>query len=293
MYQNIKTVAILYFIFFTCFTIQAQDTIFRKNNKRIEAKIVEINADEIKYRTYDQPNGIIFTIDITLVKKIILENGTVQHFKNESNIDNPELYAEQKRRAYKISFLDPLFGHTVFTYERNLKPGHSMEWRLNVIGLGKTSNNNNNNNFSGSTILKPKLFGLGLTAGYKFYHKPEYYSSRQRYAHLLKGGYIRPEINLTSYGKNIYVYSGTNSGTGFTSTPKRVNTTYGALMLSFGKQWIIDDAFAIDVFAGIGAGFNTNNGSNEYYSNGSNYGHAITENGLAANFGFNIGLLGK
>ena len=291
MYQNIKIAATLSLIFFSFFTVKAQDTIYRKNNKIIQAKIVEINSDEIKYRTFDQPNGVIFTIDITLVKKLVLENGTVHTFKNESNIDNPELYADQKRRAYKISFLDPLFGHTSLAYERNLKPGHSVEWRLNIIGLGRTTNNNI---YSSSTSLKPKLFGLGVTVGYKFYHKPDYYSSRQRYAHLLKGGYIRPEFNFTSYGKNINTYTST-TGSNYTTATKRVNTTFGCLILCFGKQWIIDNSFAIDIFTGVGVGLKSKNrnGNYEISYNGTNYGHAIGENGFAATFGFNIGLLGK
>ena len=71
-------------------------------------------------------------------------------------------------------------------------------------------------------------------------------------------------------------------------------------MLTFGKQWILDDAFAIDLFAGVGIGLissgkvSTGNGSNtEDNFNSSNYGHVIADNGLAMNFGFNIGFLGK
>ena len=297
MNQNLRIAATLCIIFFSFFTAQAQDVIHRKNGKTIAAKIIEINPDDVKYKMFDQQSGATFTIDINLVKKIVFENGTVHNFaKEDASIDNPELYSDQKRTAYKISFLDPLFGHTSFIYERNLKPGKSIEVRLNVIGLGRT--NNTNTYTINNTTIKPKPFGLGLTMGYKFYHKPDYYSSRQRYAHLLKGGYIRPELNLTSYSENkvYYSYNGTTS----TSTSKRVTTTFGAAMLTFGKQWILDDAFAIDLFAGVGVGaisrgkVSTGNGSyTELNSNSTNYGHIIADNGLVMNFGFNIGFLGK
>ena len=297
MYRNLKIAATLSIIFLSFCAAQAQDIIYRKNGKTIAAKIVEINPDDVKYKMFDQQSGATFTIDINLVKKIVFENGTVHNFsKEEASIDNPELYIDQKRTAYKISFLDPLFGHTSFIYERNLKPGKSIEGRLNVIGLGRT--NNNNNYTYNNTTIKPKPFGLGLTVGYKFYHKPDYYTSRQRYAHLLKGGYIRPEINLTSYAENkvSYSYNGTTSA----AISQRVTTTFGVAMLTFGKQWILDDAFAIDLFAGVGIGLisrgkvSTGNGSyTEVNFNSSNYGHVIADNGLAMNFGFNIGFLGK
>ena len=298
MYRNLKIAATLSIIFLSFCAAQAQDIIHRKNGKTIAAKIVEINPDDVKYKMFDQQSGATFTIDINLVKKVVFENGTVHNFTKEevSSIDNPELYSDQKRTAYKISFLDPLFGHTSFIYERNLKPGKSIETRLNIIGLGRT--NNNNNYTYNNTTIKPKPFGLGLTVGYKFYHKPDYYTSRQRYAHLLKGGYIRPEINLTSYAENkvSYSYNGTTSA----AISQRVTTTFGVAMLTFGKQWILDDAFAIDLFAGVGIGvisrgkISTSNGSfSESNFSSSNYGHVIADNGLAMNFGFNIGFLGK
>ena len=297
MNRNLKIAATLSIIFLSYCVAKAQDIIHRKNGKTIAAKIVEINPDDVKYKMFDQQSGATFTIDINLVKKIVFENGTVHNFTKEevSTIDNPELYTDQKRTAYKISFLEPLFGHTSFIYERNLKPGKSVEGRLNIIGLGRVNNNDYTYN---NTRVKPKPFGLGLTLGYKFYHKPDYYTSRQRYAHLLKGGYIRPEINLTSYAENkvYYKFNGTTS----TAVSERVKTTFGVAMLTFGKQWILDDAFAIDFFAGVGIGvisrgkINTGNGTfSETNFSSSNYGHVIADNGLAMNIGFNIGFLGK
>ncbi len=285
MNRNIKII-VTFFITFLCIVeTQAQDIIHRKNGKTIAAKIIELNPDDIKYKTFDQPNGATFTIDVNLVKKIVFENGTVHNFSTETTtIDNPELYIGQKRTAYKIGFLTPLFGYTSLGYEHNIKPGKSYEIRLSIIGLGKSPEYYNN--------VKPKPFGIGVTGGYKFYHKPDYYMSRQRYAHLLKGGYIRPEINITSYAETHERY--VQNGTTWSTTIERYNTTYGCLMLTFGKQWVFDDSFVVDVFAGIGAGgvFNNNKGYSEFFSN-RNYGHQIAENGLVFNAGLNIGLLGK
>lgn len=285
MSRNIKIIATLFIACLNFVEIQAQDIIHRKNGKTIAAKVIELNPDDIKYKTFDQPNGATFTIDVNLVKKIVFENGTVHNFATETTtIDNPELYIGQKRSAYKIGFLTPLFGFTSLGYERNIKPGKSYEIRLNIIGLGKSPEYYNN--------VKPKPFGLGVTGGYKFYHKPDYYMSRQRYAHLLKGGYIRPEINITSYAETRERY--VQNGTTWSATTERYNTTYGCVMLTFGKQWIFDDSFAVDVFAGIGAGgiFNNNKGNSEFFSV-RNYGHQIAENGLVFNAGLSIGLLGK
>ncbi len=286
MTRNIKILTVIMIALFSFTTVQAQDVIHRKNGKTIAAKIIELNADDIKYKAFDQPNGATFTIDINLVKKVVFENGTVHNFATETtSIDNPELYIGQKRSAYKIGFLTPLFGFTSLGYERNIKPGKSFEVRMNIIGLGRSEETFNN--------VKPKPFGIGVTGGYKFYHKPDYYSSRQRYAHILKGGYIRPELNITSFAKTRQIY--TQTGTTWTPTTERRTTTYGALMLTFGKQWVFDDTFCIDAFAGIGMGVvsKNNNGYNENFDDGLAYGHAIANNGLAFNVGLYLGLLGK
>jgi hypothetical protein len=271
-------------------TAQAQDVIHRKNGKTIEAKVLEIGEAEVKYKLFTQPDGVTFVMDATLIKKIVMANGAVHKFEEGGSIDNAEYYEGQNKSAYKISFLAWTMGYTTLTYEHNIKPGASYEAKLGIIGAGR-----NESLYNYSSNGKANQRGAYVSLGYKFTHKPDYYSSRQHYAHLLKGGYIRPEVTFGSYGVDSYSYTGTTS-----YSTKRITTTYGCLMLCAGKQWVFDNKFAIDFSYGIGTGFMTNSNSsntvNGYTYESSyptQYGNTILPNNLAFSFGLNIGLLGK
>ncbi len=290
MKQFSKVITLLFFALLSVNSLEAQDVIHRKNGKTIEAKILEIGEAEVKYKLFTQPDGVTFVMDASLIKKIVMANGAVHKFDEGGSIDNKEYYVGQNRSAYKVSFLSWITGFTNFIYERNLKPGASVEAKLGIIGLGRNEDLYTN----GSSTIKTNQRGILLGFGYKFIHKPDYYSSRQRYAHLLKGGYIRPEVNFSSFGQNRYGYTGTNGN----FATSRVKTTIGSLLISAGKQWVFDNKFAVDFSFGIGTGFVSRSGTSK--SNifdelglGGMYGNNVAPNNLAVNMGLNIALLGK
>ena len=82
---------------------------------------------------------------------------------------------------------------------------------------------------------------------------PDFYLQRMHYAHILKGGYIAPEIALRymSFDSNEYRYAGNSN----VETSGRKENFALAIKLKFGKQWIFDDSFLVDIFGGIGYGF--------------------------------------
>lgn len=60
----------------------AQDDIYQKGHGfPIEAKIIEINESEIKYKKFNNQEGPIYTISKKNVTKIIFENGTKEIFE--------------------------------------------------------------------------------------------------------------------------------------------------------------------------------------------------------------------
>jgi len=60
----------------------AQDLIFIKPyGSKIEARVIEITADQIKYRNFDQLDGPIRSIKKSEVTKIVYENGSEEEFK--------------------------------------------------------------------------------------------------------------------------------------------------------------------------------------------------------------------
>lgn len=241
----------------------AQDIIYKKGGEKLEVKVKEIGLDEVKYARWEDQDGILYSIAKETILKIKFENGRTEQFIND--FDNPEFYVDQKKRAIKMNFFSPIYGFTELAYEQNLAPGRSVEAKLGFIGLGM---NNENRESKG-------LYG-GVS--YKFYNKPSHFVRGMRYAHILKGGYLRPEIAFGSYTEE---------------DPDKINferrtVTFGTFMLNLGKQWVYSDIFLLDLYFAAGYGFDNIDDVAIH-----NYTNVITDPGFAFAMGFRIGLLIK
>ena len=248
----------------------AQDLIMKKNNELIKCKIKEIGLDEIKYILPEYSEDVLLSIDKDDIVKIIFENGKEMEF--QQNMTNPLSYKDNKKNILKIDFLSPLTGNTTFAYEQSLRPGRSVEASLGIIGLGIDPGDEN----PGGAFIK---------LGYKFIKDPDFYLRGMRYAHILKGGYIKPEIAFGFFSRDDYYrYDYYNSGTG------REDVFSGTFQLVFGKQWVFDNAFAVDTYTGIGYGFSTDEGFDGYH-----YGYMIADQSFPVSFsaGLKIGYLFK
>ena len=227
----------IFFLAFLSFFSFAQDKIVKKSGTIIECKVTEIAADEVKYYYTENPK-LIFGIDKVLVDKIEFSTGEV--IVMESNtFRNPEYYINQNKHALKMNFISPLMGCTELVYEKSIKPGKSWETALGIIGLG----------FDPQDYNARGVYGK---FAYKFIKDPDFYMQRMHYAHILKGGYIAPEIALRYMGYDTYDYYYSNYNNADNS--KRKEKFAMAIMLKFGKQWIFDDSFLVDIYGGIGYG---------------------------------------
>ena len=277
----------------------AQDKIYKKGGEVIEAKIIEIGVDELKYRLFNVADGPVYTIEKDRILKVVYDNGRVETY--QSNFKDEELYADQKKMALKINFLSPLFGFTAFSFEKSVKPGRSYELTLGIIGLGKRqrvdyfSFNNNN-------VVYREQAGAYASAGYKFIKLPDFTSRGAKFSHVMQGTYIKPEVMFGVFGSNRYFTSSTSTTEKFGYRKK--TTVFGGALVNLGKQWIFSDVFLVDVYGGVG--YNINNDKNtvtntgketiSYEYNGYHYGMISTADGsgLGLTGGIRIGiLLGK
>jgi hypothetical protein len=242
-----KRLAFLSALFLLVIGVQAQDYMTLRDGKTLEVKILELGVDEIKYKTWpaglDQP---ILAIDKIKVAKVRMENGEIIEFSGD-NFTDKDMYLGQKKNAAKINFLSPLNGSLWLGYERSVKPGQSFEVELGIIGAG-------------FDVAEQNPRGVGLKGGYKFIKTPDFYMKGMRYSHILKGGYIKPELIITNYSADVYVYDPNT----WEESLERVNTTGGAVMINLGKQWIYSDVFLLDLYFGIGYGFSSDRDVNQY-----------------------------
>ncbi len=249
-----KKLNYLFLLLFACvlsFSALAQDKIYKKGGDVVDAKVTEVGTNEVKYIIYADQNGPIYSLDKGKILKIVYQNGRTESF--QSNLKDPELYADQSKNAIKLNFLAPLLGYTQINFEHNMRPGRSYELALGIIGLGKRQELDN---YYGTEVKYRNAAGAFLGAGYKFSKIPDFVNNTEKYSHVLQGLYAKPEVILGVYGED------ESNSTFFdpqtTEVITRKTVVFGGFLVNGGKQWVLGDAFLIDVYVGLGYAFDNN-----------------------------------
>ena len=248
-----KTVFALFILLLVTLSSYAQqDTLVKRNNERIVCKVKEIGTDEIKYLLAG--SDIVMVIDKNDVSRVVTSAGTVIAFDESMKDEKP--FLDQHKNLFKVGVFSPLAGYTALAYERSLKPGSSMELGVGIIGAGQK-------------FGTYKSEGVSVRLGYKFIKSPDFYLKGMRYAHLLKGGYFRPEIVTSMYHrhyKDIFAC---------------------AILLNIGNQWVFNDFIALDLYVGAGYGYSTE----DEYDIQFGYSTGARDFPLALTSGFRLGIL--
>jgi len=69
-------------LLFFCSFIHAQDTIVKRNDEKIVAKIAEVNTNNVKYKRFDYQDGPVFNSEKWELKYIVYANGVRESFEN-------------------------------------------------------------------------------------------------------------------------------------------------------------------------------------------------------------------
>jgi len=72
------------FIGFLTVTVNGQDTLFLKNHKKFNVKILKNSRKSVEYRFSDYPNGVVFSVKPIKVSKIVYKNGYIEDFGNKN-----------------------------------------------------------------------------------------------------------------------------------------------------------------------------------------------------------------
>jgi len=81
--MKIRLLTAVCFIALTC-TCFAQDIIITKDAKRINAKVTEVNVDNVRYKNFDNQDGPVYTLLKSNIASILYQNGEVETFEVES-----------------------------------------------------------------------------------------------------------------------------------------------------------------------------------------------------------------
>jgi hypothetical protein len=97
-----KNLLLLFITVLTFNFTYSQDKIFLTSEENIEAKILEINVDAVKYKKYSNLEGPTFTILKSDIHMIIYENGENEIFKDEVKPTNNEFNNSRTINEKKI-----------------------------------------------------------------------------------------------------------------------------------------------------------------------------------------------
>lgn len=174
--------------------------------------------------------------------------------------------SEMKKRTFKIEFFSPLTGNLTLGYEQYLKNWVGIETKVGIIGVGKQD------------FQFEKDRGLFVKVGPKFKLKPSNAQNGTFGTDYLSGGYFRPEIQFSSF-RHHSIEAGVEA--------EQVHA--GALMLNYGKQYVLGNVMTLDWYIGIGYAYSNRAGS------GYRYGFAFAGNDtpIAANVGLTLGILSR
>src|SRR6218665_1193639 len=62
-------------------SVHAQDTIFKRNNETVIAKVLEITQTEVKYKRYNYLDGPLYIESKSEIKQIRFKGGATEEFK--------------------------------------------------------------------------------------------------------------------------------------------------------------------------------------------------------------------
>ena len=167
-----------------------EDIILKKDGSVIKAKISELGEDEVKYKLYSSPDGPVMAIKKSDIESIKIDGQSVYQYERDPlEVSNDDI--QNRTNTVKFYFFSPLNNHIDIGYEWMNKPGFNWDVAIGFIGIG----------MSGSSNRNPQ--GVFLRAGPKFLlgNTADVVSkkNKKRFAHPLKGKYIKVEFILNAF----------------------------------------------------------------------------------------------
>lgn len=112
----------------------AQDIIVTTESERIEAKIIEVYENDVKYKKMNNPDGPIFVIYTSKIDSIIYQNGDVQTFDNTDTATSDNPAQQQGIGVFKVKNVEDI----VFVPGQELTPNEEGGFYYGNVELTKT-----------------------------------------------------------------------------------------------------------------------------------------------------------
>ena len=134
-----KFLTLSFFTLLTFVTVNAQDIIITKEGKKIDAVVLEIELDVVKYKYFDNQIGPTISIRKSDIASIVYQNGSVEVFNSQTPTPTPhnEYSSELKTEFDRIGTDDELM--LIFFQKNNfIKQYNDFESACKMRKSGKT-----------------------------------------------------------------------------------------------------------------------------------------------------------
>lgn len=225
-------------VLFEDIKVVALDTIYTKRKGMIEAKILELSTDVIRYKKAAYLEGPTYSINKTQVTKVAMADGSIVTFEDRIELVDSTYY--NHRKIIKIDPLGLRFHYLGIGYEQMINEKRSWEVALTFGGVGFNRDllRGNNNNHSGAIRVGLKLLKKKQTIG-------------KKYPNPLSRNYLRIDA---SYAISDLSSLGNSSGQYY--SPQSL-----ALTLSGGSQFAVAPRLCVNFNAGLGITYSQENRS--------------------------------
>jgi len=253
-------------------------------------------------------DGPIYVVDKTNIVKYTLSTGfTEVLLPDEMSLQNEHREILGNREVIKIQPFSLAFNHFSMAYEHVIKVGMNLDVEVGYINSSITNSSVFGNNGISSNLGSPFTIGAYIKPGVKFFLGQDFSVKGLKYAHPLKGRYIKLDLAVSYLNfQNIqtYVYGSSPSYPYPSSTYTIVSTdlnsvSYGGF-INYGRQFILGNILTMDYYVGLGFTGQSNTYTNPNYistlgqNNPYGYGYYDQSNNVSNYYGFirypNMGL---
>ena len=290
------------------------DTLYTKAQKKIPCKIVEISETDIRYKIIENIDGPIYVISVAKVYKYTLSNGyTEMLLPDELSVEFQHASIMNSKSVVKVQPFSFVNNQISIAYEQVIKTGMNLDIELGYINNSITETTSYYGMPLYTAAGRPAFCtGAYLKPGVKFMIGQDYSLKGMKYAHPLKGRYIKLDLAVSFMNFQNVAYSTANPYSYYTQiydNVSDVNTVAYGGFVNYGRQFILANILTLEYYVGLGFTgqadkyYNTTTTASPYYGyynyyssearNVGNY-HGFfrwSEVGLAFTAGFRVGYI--
>lgn len=144
--------------------IFAQDVIYKSDGTKIEAKVIEVGVEEVKYRPSSNPDGPVYVISRSEIVLIVYQNGEHdllmqaggRYERRQAKDDT--LAKNERKNLVSINVFDMAFTNLTFSYERIFRKGYVGVKVPLSLGMRALSNET----YARNSFINARLWSTGV-----------------------------------------------------------------------------------------------------------------------------------